>query len=190
MIRFLPLLLVCILLSGCTSFELSRVRNDIDRQIPEAKIGDGYAFSFGKISLGLARLFTGIADDDDVQLATTALKDVSRVQFAHYDVHGEVNASSLSMPRHMRRILEDDNWAHLATIREDNEAFWVLYNEDNETIKDLFVAALDAENLTLVKISGNLTAVVLSVLEEHQIDIPHILEGTNDPQEPIAGVGE
>ncbi|MDX1420477.1 MAG: hypothetical protein R3181_10970, partial [Rubricoccaceae bacterium] len=62
------LLLAALLASGCTSYELTRVRNDLARQLPEAAIGEGYAMSFGRFSLGFAGWIAHFADDEDGEL--------------------------------------------------------------------------------------------------------------------------
>lgn len=176
--RLVLLFLSASLLTGCTSFELSRVRNDLARQAPEAKIGDGYAFSFGKISIGLARLLAGFGGEDG-DVAQSILGEVQRVQFAKYDVDGDLNASRLAMPGRLRHYLEDENWEHLASVRTANEAVWVLYREEDNAIRDLFAVVLDAEELVLARITGNLNAVVLTALAEQDIEIPYF----NDDEE-------
>ncbi len=158
--------------SGCTSFELTRVRNDLARQAPEAHIGDGYAMSFGSVSLGLARWITGLTDDQDGAIANAVLSEVRRVQFGRYAVNGLFDASALRMPGRLQRYLEKDDWYHLATIRVDSEAVWVVYKEADGIVVDLLAVVMDEEELVLAKVSGNLNAVVAAVLSQRDIDIP------------------
>ena len=86
--NLLILLFLATSVSGCASYELMRVRNDLARQAPEARIGDGYAMSFGRISLGLASWLAGLGGDEDAEMARVVLSEVRRVQFARYDVNG------------------------------------------------------------------------------------------------------
>lgn len=177
----LILLVATLFVSGCTSFELTRVRNDLARQAPEARIGDGYAMSFGNVSLGLARWITGLSDDEDGEIAQAVLSEVRRVQFGRYTVNGSFDAATLQMPGRLRSYLERDDWYHLATIREDSEAVWVVYKEEDGLVVDLLAVVLDEEELVLAKISGDLNAVVTAALSQDDLDIPFFGE-----DEPIA----
>lgn len=179
-----PLLfaLLPLLLTGCTSFELARVRNDLARQLPDAKIGSGYSVSFGGLTLGLGRWLAGFAGDDDGELAQVALREVRRVQFGHYDVEGAVDGARLVMPERLRHYVEDEGWVHLATYREGGEAGWVLYRERGDAITDLFAVVLSDEELVLARVSGRLDALVLNVLEHHRSKLP-FFEETETPEE-------
>ena len=181
--RILVFTTLLFLLSGCTSFELTRVRNDLARQMPEAEIGEGYAMAFGSISMGLARLFAGFADDEDGEIAQVALREVRKVSFGRYDIHGAVDGTRLTMPARLRDYVDDRGWTHLLTFREAQEAGWVLYRADGEMITDLFVVVLAPEELTLARVSGNLSALVLNVLETQEWDLPIFQEPDTPAQE-------
>lgn len=182
--RVLSFLLVAAIFgSGCTSFEIFRLRNDIARQAPEADIGEGYAMSFGRISIGLARWLSGLGDDEDTDVARAILSEVRRVEFGRFDVNGSFDAAALRMPGRLRHYLEKDNWHHLATIREESEAVWVVYKEgDAGNVVDLLAVVMDEEELVLAKISGDLNAVVAAALSQQDINIPFF----GDSEEPVA----
>ncbi len=167
--------------SGCASYELMRVRNDIDRQVPEARIGNGYAMSFGRISLGLARWLSGLVDDEDAGIAQAVLSEVRRVQFARYDINGAFDATTLRMPGRLRSYLERGDWYLLAGIREESEAVWVVYKEKDDIVVDLLAVVMGQEELVLAKISGDLNAVVAAALSQQGINIPFFGE-----EEPAA----
>ena len=170
--RLFPLLILGLALSGCTSYSLTYVRNDLARQMPDAKIGEGYALTFGRFSIGTARFLAGFAGDDDSDMARLVLRDVRKVQFGHYEVEGPVDGSHLVMPNRLRRFVERDGWTHLATFRDPSEAGWVLYRERRDAITDLFVVVLNDEELVLARLSGDLSGIVHSVMESQQFDLP------------------
>ncbi len=174
--RTLLLLLVVFWASGCTSFQLTRVRNDLARQAPEARIGDGYAISFGSISLGLARWITGMSDDEDGAIANAMLSEVRRVQLGRFTINGAFDAYNLRTPGPLQHHLERDDWFHLATIREESEAVWVVYKEDDGIVVDLLVVVMGEEELVLAKISGDLNGVVAAALSQRDIEIPFIVD--------------
>jgi hypothetical protein len=179
--RLLPLAgLLLLALPGCTSFELTRVRNDLARQLPEAEIGEGYALSFGRFSLGFTRWIAGFADDEDGELAQIALREVRRVQFGRYEVAGAVDGRRLTMPAPLRALVEDDGWAHLATFREAGEAGWVLYRGDGDAITDLFAVVLTDEDLVLARLAGDLDALVVNVLRHERTRLP-LFDAPDDP---------
>ena len=183
----LILLFIAASVSGCASYELMRVRNDIARQAPEARIGDGYAMSFGRISLGLARWLSGLSGDEDADMARAVLSEVRRVQFARYDINGAFDAATLRMPGRLRNYLEDDDWYHLATVREESEAVWVVYKERDNAVVDLLAVMMDEEELVLAKISGDLNAVVTAALSQQDIDIPFFGEEEQVAEHPAEG---
>jgi hypothetical protein len=179
----LLLALTPLLLAGCTSFELTRVRNDLARQLPEAGIGEGYAVSFGGLSVGFARWLSGFADEEDGELAQLALREVRRVSFGRYDVEGAVDARRLVMPARLRHYVEDEGWVHLATFREAGEAGWVLYRERGDAITDLFAVVLTEEDLVLARVSGDLSALVLNVLAHERTRLPFFEEPETEEAE-------
>ncbi|HLT46318.1 MAG TPA: DUF4252 domain-containing protein [Rubricoccaceae bacterium] len=186
--RTLPaLLLLAVAASGCTSFELTSVRNDLARQLPEAAIGEGYAVSFGRISIGFTRWLTSFADDEDAELAQIALREVRRVQFGRYDVTGPVDASRLTMPSRLRHYVEDEGWQHLATFREGAEAGWVLYRERDEGITDLFAVVLSEEELVLARLSGDLDDLVVNVLRHERHRLPLFREAASEEEAEAVG---
>lgn len=178
--RLFAFAFLLLLLPGCTSFELTRVRNDLARQVPEAEIGEGYAMAFGSISMGLARLFAGFADDEDGEIAQVALREVRKVSFGRYDINGTLDGTRLTMPSRLRDYVDEREWMHLLSFRDVHEAGWVLYRADGDEITDLFVVVFESEELTLARISGNLSALVLNVLETQQMDFPLF----EDPETP------
>ena len=187
----LPLLLLfAVAASGCTSFELTRVRNDLARQMPEAEIGEGYALSFGRFSLGFSRWIASMAadDDEDGELAQIVLREVRRVQFGHYAVEGAVDASQLTMPARLRHYVEDEGWQHLATFREGQEAGWVLYREDaDDGITDLFAVVLSDDELVLARLSGDLDDLVVNVLRHEHSRLPLFRDAETEAEAEESG---
>lgn len=182
--RWIPLLILGLALTGCTSYSLTNVRNDLARQVPDAKIGEGYAMAFGRFSLGTARFFARFADDDDAEMASLVLRDVRKVQFGRYDVQGHVDGTQLVMPSRLRRFVDRDGWTHLATFRDESEAGWVLYRERRDTVTDLFVVVLNDEELILARLTGDLLGIVENVMQSQDFDLPMFQDGNEpDPRE-------
>lgn len=182
-VRVLLLVAAPLLFTGCTSFELARVRNDLAHQMPDAAIGEGYSVSFGRLSVGFARWIAGFADDEDGALAQVALGEVRRVQFGRYPVYGAVDGARLRMPARLRTYVEDEGWVHLATFREAGEAGWVLYRERDAAITDVFAVVLTDEDLVLARVTGDLDALVLHVLADRRARLPLFAETEREADE-------
>lgn len=183
------LLLLPLLLTGCISAELSGVRKDLDRQLPEAAISDGYSMSFGRFSLGLARLIVGMAGQD-AEPAGLVLEGVRTVKFGRYDVGGSVDGTRLAMPDRLRRYVDRRGWTHLASFRQDGEAGWVLYRARGDRITDLFVTVLADDQLVLARVSGDLSGVVLALLDQVDVRLPIFPQPDEGGQADITRAGD
>ena len=153
--------------SGCTSFEMTRLRNHIDRDVPEAEIGKGYAMSFGRFSMGTARTVLALSDDGDesTEMARALLRHVKKVQVGRYDVHGRVALNDVSTPS-VFEAYEKRGWIPVVTVREADELVWVMAKEKRDDLRDLLVVVLSDEELLVAKMSGNLTQAVTAAMAE------------------------
>jgi len=153
--------------SGCTSFEMTRLRNHIDRDVPEADIGKGYAMSFGWFTMGTARTVLALSDDGDesTEMARALLRHVKKVQVGRYDVNGRVALDDVSTPS-IFFAYEERGWIPVVTVREDDELVWVMAKEKHDDLRDLLVVVLSDDELVVAKLSGNLTRAVTAAMAE------------------------
>lgn len=153
--------------SGCTSFEMTRLRNHIDRDVPEADIGKGFALSFGRLTMGTARTVLAISDDGDesTAMARALLRNVRKVQIGRYDVHGRVAFDNVPTPS-VFEAYERGGWIPVATVRQPDEAVWVMAKEKHDDLRDLLVVVLTEDELTVAKLSGNLSQAVTAAMAE------------------------
>jgi hypothetical protein len=142
--------------------ELSRVRDDIQSQLPEATFHKEVELSVGPVGLGLVRFVTSLIPD--AREARPYLKDVSRVQVGVYEAT-VTSTAGLSMPKKLRALL-DDGWEVAIRMRDEDEAVWLLYRADDESIREVFVVVLNPDELVLVKAKGRLERLVALALEE------------------------
>ena len=165
--RKLPLPILCVaLLAGCASPGLTRVRNELSHSVPGAEIGRGRSFSFGPLSMALARRFAG----KDVAAEGVDLRDVRHVRVGTYPVRGTFDPARVRTPAAIRR-LEDRGWTVAVRTRDQESVTWVLYRGREDRITDLLTASLETEELALVHISGNLERVLRGVLARHGGDL-------------------
>jgi hypothetical protein len=53
-------------------------------------------------------------------------------------------------------------------VRERDESVWVLYRVDDDSVREVFVVALDREELTMVKVKGRLERLIGRALTERR----------------------
>lgn len=151
------LLLLALVLSGCTSFELTRVRNSVDRT-PGVEIGEGYALSFGRLSVGTVRQGLRMSDDDDGQ--SKALRDalghVRKAQFARYRVESAPPLDEVETPPVVRRYVRK-GWMPAVVARDGDAAVWILAKDRGDELRDLLLVTLLPDELIIGKLSGDLT---------------------------------
>lgn len=153
--------------TGCTSFEMTRLRNHIDREVPQADVGEGFALSFGRLTMGTARTALALSDDNDesTAMARAMLRNVRKVQVGKYEVHGHLDLGTVSTPS-IFDAYERKGWIPVATVREPDEAVWIMAKEKHDDLRDLLVVVLSTDELIVAKMSGNLTEAVTAAMAE------------------------
>lgn len=143
-------------LSGCAGTgEMARMGHGMARAHPEARLHAGYAFSAGPSLLGIVRRS---ATSDT--LSAELLRQVRRVSVGYFPAGRSLDARRMAMPAPLRRYTQR-GWEHVATVRDDSAAVWVLARERGERLTDLFVATWTDEQLVLVRVTGDLTEAAL-----------------------------
>jgi hypothetical protein len=155
--------LVALTSAGCVgSAELSGIRRDLEKQMPGAEFEKNVELSLGPLVLSLARVVTNFIPG--AREARPYLRDVSRVQVGVYDARVE-SLEDLRMPKRLQSLLED-GWETAVRVRDDDEAVWILYRPDGETVKEIFVVVLDDHELVLVKAKGRLEKLIATAMRE------------------------
>ena len=153
------LLAVLVGLSGCTSYELTRVRNDIART-PGVEVGEGYAVAFGRLSVGTVRTGLRFGDDDDAAALRAALGHVRKAQVARYRLDAAPPLAEMPTPGVVDRYVRD-GWTPAVAARDDDAAVWLLARDSRRgELRDLLLVTLLPTELIVAKLSGNLTEAV------------------------------
>ena len=144
-------------LTGCVwTPELNNIKQDIASQIPGATFEHEVSFAIGPGGMALARAVTTFVPP--AREARNWLKDVSRVEVAVYEVVRSELPERLQTPQRIAEMLAD-GWEMAARVREQDEATWVLYKLDGDSVREVFVVALNQEELVMVKVKGHLERV-------------------------------
>lgn len=166
----LALLLFVLPMTGCFySREIAQTRRDIERDLPGADFEREVVVNLGPLSLRTLRWFTGFSDDEDAQHARLLLDDLRRVKVGVYRAErAPTTLKAVDLP-YLRR-LERDGWERAITARDDDEVVWVYYRERRGTVRDLYVVALDDEELVIARMRGHLGRFLARAMQDEATD--------------------
>lgn len=164
--------LMLTLLSGCLwAPELDRVRSEIEQQLPGSSFKREFAISLGPVTLGLARAIIRFVPD--AAEARSYLQDVRSVKVAVYEAEDMPQDFNIQMPGKLESLLRNDGWEIAARVRENNQSVWVLYREKDDELEDVYVVALESNELVLVRARGNLDSLIAKAMREHVVPAGH-----------------
>lgn len=157
--------------AGCIlAPEMRAMRLEIERQVPGAEFEHEFSLSLGPTALGLVRGVSSLLPD--AHEAHAVLCDLQRVDLSVYRTEALPSVAKLRVPEALRQLLEDDGWTFVARVQEEDEAIWVLTYEEDDIVREIYVMAVNAEELVLARIVGDMDRIVARALEEHPFDIP------------------
>lgn len=180
----LALLLMLTTFTGCFySREIAQTQRAIASDNPDVKFDRRFTFNVGPVWTARLAELAAFGRVDEARLASDYLRDVRRVEVGIFRMRGDVPASlNFTRAPHLQRR----GWQALARVREpDGENVSVLYRERYGEIRDLFVIVLAAPDLVIVRLTGNLTNLVLNAWSDFSDRIPRFdvfdsLEGRGD----------
>ncbi|WP_143537660.1 DUF4252 domain-containing protein [Rubrivirga marina] len=164
--RVLALGLAAVLvLPGCVSLEMGRMKREIERDVEAAgtaEVGRGFAVALGRGTIGSSRFLTRLFAPSATEPYRALSRHVRQVKVARYDVTGSFDGRDVGRPSALDRY-EADGWVSLVTVRDPEQAVWVLYREDARrlALTDLLAIALTDEDLVLTRLRGDLSSLVL-----------------------------
>jgi hypothetical protein len=83
--------------------------------------------------------------------------------------------AGIEMPAKLRE-LQAQGWVTAVKVRDEGDVVWVLYRLDDDSVRELYVVALDEHELVLVRAKGNLEKLVARALQESDDTpgLPHV----------------
>jgi hypothetical protein len=165
--KLLALVAVTMLFSGCFSLsarELAEVRRELENQMPEARFEKEIELSLGRMTMGTVKWLCLVIPD--AREARKYLKDISGVSVAVYEVESLPPLNEVELPKRLKRLLEDKGWDVLIKAREEDQIVWILYQERRSSIRNLYVLALEPDELVLMSLRGRLDRLFAQALEE------------------------
>lgn len=165
-LRYLLILLLLTLpMAGCFySREIAQTRRDLERQYPGARFDREVVVSLGPGSLRALGWLAGLVPEDEPQMASSYLREISRVKVGVYKTEYLPNLSEfdpISLDRFQR-----DGWEMAVKTHEDNDAVTVMYKEREGSVRDLYVIVLSEDELVLVRFKGHLDRLLAKVMAD------------------------
>lgn len=182
--------------SGCmlATPGLGKQRHALEQQLPGAHFERTFGIKLGHMSLALARGVLRAAGDDgedvdeDVEQAMAMLRNIDGLQVALYKTRAlpALKVANFSPPRGKSR---DGAWFVAADVRGEDHLGWALARTGaNGRIREIVVGALDGEQLVLVRVKGDVKAILEHLQETAILDLPGLIHTDLDPDEgqPLA----
>lgn len=139
---------------------VDRVRWAVERQLPGARFDPEVHVRFGRLTTGFVHWVVARAldaEDEDERRAQAVVNAIDRVEVAVWAnrLPAEPEAlDAVAMPRSLERMLAQEGWAVLLESRTGDERSWVLTRQDAGAIHSLYLVALDASELSVVRLEG------------------------------------
>jgi hypothetical protein len=171
---FAALLSLASLLAGCSgSPTVSEVRWELERRFPEARFEPEEHVHLGRLTMGLLHGVVRLAaHDEDDREGVEMVRQIHSVDVASYKVHNLPALDGLVADPRFDRQLKAHGWSQLIRTHEANESTWVyVRGGDDGTLSNLFVVALEKNELTLVRVDGRLDKMIAMAMAEHPKDV-------------------
>ncbi|MBI9071206.1 MAG: DUF4252 domain-containing protein [Melioribacteraceae bacterium] len=152
------------MLSGCIGVnrDFKKIRNQVTNAF-DSELSREFEFGFGSASILLASMFVNFAEPDEEIDIGSMVGQLSRVQVGVYRCSD--NNSDMSPNRKIINTLNDsmkeNGWQYLVKSHSSRELALVYVKQDEtESLRQMFVIALDGRELVMVEIHGDLDEMI------------------------------
>jgi hypothetical protein len=170
-ILFLPLLFLPLFLNGCLGVneEFSEIQNEVIKNFG-GEYKSEVQFSIGSAGITVSSWFVDAAADED--MAADILDDVSSVQVGIYKKLRESNPPDMNTLRNIEDKMFQSGWKSIVRSSDNGEITAVYVRKNRaETLDRMFVINLEADELVLVDVEGDLKEVIATAIREKGMKI-------------------
>ena len=169
-IKFRSLILIfgfAILNSGCIG--VNRDFKNIRSQILESLTDDfdrEIEFSVGPVGFFLATQFVKFSDTEEN--VDEMLSKIRNIQIGVYNRLSNYSHPSFKLLNNISKSFNGETWKPIVKTTQENELTGIFLKENfNEDINELVIISLTNEELVLVKLQGNLGAVMDIIIRDY-----------------------
>ena len=164
------ILMIALLSTGCIGVDASfRGMRDYVLSTTETQFEKEFEFSFGTVSIGMAEIALDFADTEEP--IDEILSEIDNVQVGIYKNNsGKKNKSNLTEMKFLTDKMENAGWDCIVKSfdKEDMSAVFIKMHDDE--LNQLFVIALNNDEIVLVEVLGNLHKVIEIAIREKGLD--------------------
>ena len=153
-------------LSGCYSFEMTRIGRSVAHDIEAttgADVGGPMSVSVGPVSLATAQLGAWVFAPQSSREARLIGRHVASVKFSRRPIRGAFDGRLVGEPASLQRY-KRNGWYPFVTVRDSSAAVWVMLRErgrpGREEITNVLAVVAAEDDLILTKVSGNLSGLI------------------------------
>jgi hypothetical protein len=161
------LLSLALLFAGCgESPSVSAVRWELQRRFPQTRFEPEEHVRLGRITLGLVRgivrMVPGRVEGQEI------LAEIHRVEVATYKVSSLPDLDRLAQETGFESELARAGWKVALRARDEDSHTWLFIREyPDGTMRNLFIVALDGDELALVRVDGRLDRALAEAMALH-----------------------
>ena len=183
------LLCLAFLFAGCgESPTVSEVRWELQRRFPEARFESEEHIRLGRITLGLVRglvrMVPGKIEGQEI------LNEIHRVEVATYKVSALPDLDRITQETRFESDLARAGWSMALRARDGDSHTWLFVREHPDgTMRNLFIVALEGDELSLVRVDGRLDRALAEAMALHPKDAVRKVRGEGAEGNPESSGG-
>ncbi len=166
----LSILIIALLFTGCIGVDRSfRGVRDYVLASTESEFEKEFEFSFGNVTIGMAEIALTFADTDEP--IDEMLSEINSVQVGIYNrTSNEKIKSSFEELKFLTKKMKKAGWDCIVRSIDNSELAAVFVRVHNDELNQLFVIAINDDEIILAEILGRLHKVIEIAIREKGLD--------------------
>ena len=187
----LPLVLLALTQTGCVLYapEIAQTKHTFEAEYPEAHFEKETLLNLGPVSLWMARGILHLTDPDEYAHLRPYLHSLRRLKVGIYRTE-DLQIADDVLKLDALSFLHEERWKMAVRLKRPDQHVWVFYRPRRRAHppRDLFVIALDEEELMVLHMRGQLDRIVQHALTEENVltegSVLHDLLGRRHEEAP------
>ncbi|PID56959.1 MAG: hypothetical protein CR986_09790 [Ignavibacteriae bacterium] len=163
------ILIMALLSSSCIGVnrEFKNIRSSIMGNIND-DFKKEFEFSVGPVGFFIVNQFVRFSDTDAKENIEQILNKVNNIHIGIYNRLSNSSKLSFGLFKELSKSVINESWKPIIKTVSKNELVGIFIKElDADHIRELFVVTLSSEELVLVKLEGNIGAIIDQVIKSH-----------------------
>ncbi len=159
-------LMIALLFTGCIGVDRSfRDLHDYVLASSDSQFEKEFEFSFGNVTIGMAEIALNFADVEEP--IDEILSEVNSVQIGIYNSSSEEKfKSNFEELKFITNKMKNAGWDCIVRSVDRNDMVAIFVRSHDEELNQLFVIAINNDEIVLVEVLGNLHKVIEIAIRE------------------------